>query len=221
MAHFIYRPLARWDEPDIDQAFSPFSAPWDQTLTELRREVDMLNQYEVEVVIEVDVPDSMIRQDGFMRRDAKVASDRVAVSFDTRHGPLRYATAKFTGSNYRSPGWQANVRAIALGLESLRRVERYGIGGRGEQYTGWAQLGTGGVPLGPAKMTVEEAARMLYDAATPEAYEVSVSSLINSAATVRLAYRTASKKFHPDQGGDPAQFTLITAARDLLLQGAS
>lgn len=221
MARFTYRPLSRWDEPDVEQMTSPFSASWDQTLSELRREVDMLSDWEEEVVIEVDVPEAMIRNDGFMRRDARVMSDKVAVSFDSRHGPLRYATAKFTGNAYRSPGWQANVRAIALGLESLRRVSRYGIGARGEQYTGWAQLGTGGVALGPVKMTVDEAARLLYDAATPEAYEVSVSSLINSAATVRLAYRTAAKKFHPDNGGNPAEFARLKEAHDLLLEGAS
>jgi hypothetical protein len=33
--------------------------------------------------------------------------------------------------------WQDNLRAVALGLEALRRVERYGIAQRGEQYAGW------------------------------------------------------------------------------------
>jgi hypothetical protein len=42
------------------------------------------------------------------------------------------------------PSWQDNLRAIALGLEALRKVERYGIANRGEQYAGWAQLTAGG-----------------------------------------------------------------------------
>lgn len=33
--------------------------------------------------------------------------------------------------------WQHNVRSIALGLESLRAVDRYGISKRGEQYAGF------------------------------------------------------------------------------------
>lgn len=33
--------------------------------------------------------------------------------------------------------WQHNVRSIALGLESLRAVDRYGITRRGEQYAGF------------------------------------------------------------------------------------
>lgn len=36
--------------------------------------------------------------------------------------------------------WQDNLRAIALGLEALRKVERYGITRGTEQYTGWKML---------------------------------------------------------------------------------
>lgn len=41
--------------------------------------------------------------------------------------------------------WQHNVRSIALGLEALRAVDRYGITRRGQQYAGFrAALTTGG-----------------------------------------------------------------------------
>ncbi len=41
--------------------------------------------------------------------------------------------------------WQHNVRSIALGLEALRAVDRYGISRRGEQYAGFrAALTSGG-----------------------------------------------------------------------------
>jgi len=33
--------------------------------------------------------------------------------------------------------WQHNVRSIALGLQALRAVDRYGISRRGEQYSGF------------------------------------------------------------------------------------
>lgn len=40
--------------------------------------------------------------------------------------------------------WQHNVRSIALGLEALRAVDRYGISKRGQQYAGFrAALGSG------------------------------------------------------------------------------
>lgn len=40
--------------------------------------------------------------------------------------------------------WQANVRAIALGMEALRKVERYAITEADQQYSGFMQLPRGG-----------------------------------------------------------------------------
>lgn len=40
--------------------------------------------------------------------------------------------------------WQHNVRSIALGLEALRAVDRYGISRRGEQYAGYRAALTAG-----------------------------------------------------------------------------
>jgi hypothetical protein len=40
--------------------------------------------------------------------------------------------------------WQHNVRSIALGLEALRAVDRYGITRRGEQYAGFRAALTAG-----------------------------------------------------------------------------
>ena len=58
------------------------------------------------------------------------------VAFESKHGPLKYATDVFDH-------WHANLRAIALGLEALRKVERYGITQRGEQYTGFRTWNSG------------------------------------------------------------------------------
>jgi hypothetical protein len=49
-----------------------------------------------------------------------------------------------------------NARAIALGLEALRKVDRYRITKRGEQYTGWSALPPA-TPMGAAKMTADDA----------------------------------------------------------------
>lgn len=42
--------------------------------------------------------------------------------------------------------WQHNIRSIALGLEALRAVDRYGISRRGEQYAGFRAALTPGEP---------------------------------------------------------------------------
>jgi hypothetical protein len=113
---------------------NPFRAGSNDTLWKLEYELDKLGA--VEVVIELALTESEIRIDGWPRAGARPSHPGVVVSFDSRHGPLRYGTDAF-------PDWQANVRGIALGLEALRKIDRYGISHRGEQYTGWKQLSAG------------------------------------------------------------------------------
>jgi hypothetical protein len=164
---------------------NPFSAPLSQTVATLARELEHLNA--TQIIIELDVDDRHIRQDGLPRADARPSSPAVAVSFDSPYGPLRYATAEF------SP-WQANLRAIALALEALRKVDRYGVSKRGEQYRGWRELPTGTDPA-DAIQTREQAEALLdsYGGATE-----------------------ALKATHPDHGGDATEFRKVMRARELV-----
>jgi hypothetical protein len=78
-------------------------------------------------VLQVDLAERDIRVDGLPRSNARYGSHPGAiVSFDSRRGPLRYATDEFTE-------WKANLRAVALSLKALRDVDRYGVSKRGEQ----------------------------------------------------------------------------------------
>ena len=79
------------------------------------------------------------------------------VNLDTRHGPMRYPSGRFYAQwSGDMPGWQANVRAVALTLESLRAVDRYGVSQHGEQYRGWQAL-----PAGDGPTSKETAALLL------------------------------------------------------------
>ena len=118
-----------------------FRATWENTLTLLQDEAERLD-VQGQIVMQIDVQQPDIRADGMLRARAKVGDfPGVAVSFASRFGPLRYATdvyeQRWSGA---MPGWQANVRAIALALEALRAVDRYGVTKRGEQYQGWTAL---------------------------------------------------------------------------------
>jgi hypothetical protein len=62
--------------------------------------------------------------------------------------------------------WQHNVRAIALGLEALRKVDRYGITRRGEQYAGWKAL-PAGIGIGATHMTSEVATKVIIEESGP------------------------------------------------------
>lgn len=208
-ARIVFRPLPAWTDHVSKPIGHPFRASWLATTNLLEREVEQLNGRfaSVEVVLQVQASDYYMRKDGGIKADAKVTGDGVVVSFDSIHGPLRYACDSFSGSSWRGlAGWQANVRAIALTLEALRKVDRYGSSHRGEQYTGFAALPSGEPVEYP--MTIERARLILsgYDDDTDPGRTVSWQSL----------YRRAALATHPDRGGDPAEFARVQAAYELL-----
>lgn len=216
----IFRPIATWPGVllDEDARQNPqFTATWSDTLEVLDREVWHLGAEEA--VIQVAAGERAMRLDGGLRADAKPEHPGVILSLDSKHGPLRYATDLFKGRNiwrpgrsdFHMPGWQANARAIALGLEALRKVDRYGISKGGEQYAGWKAIG-GGTPMGPGTaMTVDEAWDFMAEAAG-----VSDRQVLHQLLGLSGAYRKASKRLHPDVGGDPAAFRRLTEAYELL-----
>ncbi|RBY82696.1 molecular chaperone DnaJ [Blastococcus sp. TF02A-26] len=197
---------------------SQFTATWSDTLDVLDRELYALDAEHI--VIEVDVAERGIRADGMLRADARAASPAVRLAFDSVHGPLQYATDRFVRPSWRRDGmqsdWQHNLRAIALGLEALRKVDRYGITRRGEQYAGWKALPSGGgdaIPMPAAAMTVDAAARFVAE----HADGVTADDVLGEWLTGRSsAYRVAARRLHPDNGGDVVAFQRLQDARRLL-----
>jgi hypothetical protein len=211
MSALAVRPIDAWPGPRTPSGarqHSNFKAPYHATLGLLERELRMLDaRYPV---LMIDVRDADIRLDGFLRADARPADPGVIIAFDSSHGPLKYACDLYWD-------WHDNVRAIALGLEALRRVERYGIASRGEQYTGWKQLSSGtamGAPMNP-----EEAARVLLDLAgwTDVSPREVVDDASSGGATPDVLYREAARLHHPDRGGDPDLMARATEARDVIV----
>lgn len=213
---FTWRPIDKWDrEETTERKHTPFDASYSQTLQLLDRELRMIDAENV--VVMADVRETDIRIDGLLRERATPRTPRIILAFDSQHGPLKYACDRFTH-------WQANLRAIALGLEALRRVERYGIAGRGEQYTGWAQLGSG-IAMS-AGMSRREAVAVLIDL-TSDGHDLYSDDDLDDqenpgrpGAFLEDAYRIGAKRWHPDnEGGDGEKFYLLTKARDVLASG--
>lgn len=189
------RPLGHWTDAATDpndRKNSPFRAPWPATLEQLESETYVLGAELV--VLQVDVTEGDIRRDGMLRANARVRFPGVVVSFDSNHGPLRYATDAYDH-------WQANARAIALSLTALRAVDRYGVTHRGEQYTGWRALAA---PVN-GFATADDARRWMQEKAG--------GNLSDSLSTI---YRYLVKVMHPDAGGDPADWERLDKARRLL-----
>jgi hypothetical protein len=207
MIEYKIVPIERWPEgwnrlrPPARR--SPFSASWSSTLELLDRELTHLRARQI--TIQVDLTRDDFRLDGNLRTAARINYPGVIVGFDTKDfGGLSYPCNAFDGK--AGAGWKENVRAIALGLEALRRVERYGIANRGQQYAGFAELGSG---IALSSMTHERALEILLEAADTRDdgegdWDFSV------------LFRTAASKHHPDKGGDSDYFKLLVEARDFL-----
>lgn len=189
---------------------SPFKATWSDTLEVLERELHQLQAKEI--VLELDVTESEIRLDGMVRSNARVESPAVRLAFESKHGPLTYATDRFISPSYRRTltDWQHNVRAIALGLEALRRVDRYGVTKRGEQYAGWKAIGAGPATAMPAGMTHEQA----YDTL---AMILDLRDLANLDVPDSKLVRRARAAAHPDRhNGDRTLWDQVEQAATVL-----
>lgn len=188
---YQFRPITIWPgQPTRTQRRSGFSAPWSATVQLLERELKYLGAKNV--VLQAYVVEQQIRRDGMLYAQAQPSRPGVIVSFESKHGPLSYPCDTFTR-------WQCNVRAIALALESLRAVDRYGVTRRAEQYKGWQALPS------PAAATV-----------SPNDARARLRTFLGAETFDRLdiqeAIREALMRAHPDRGGDSETFKRVMDA---------
>ncbi|MBP2451990.1 MULTISPECIES: hypothetical protein [Mycobacteriaceae] len=178
------RPLLEWPgQLPSAHIGSPFTAPLSATLDELDRELRHLGKHfrNAPSVLEIALRDDDFRMDGMPRASAKTIHPGVVLHVESRFGPLSYPAAKFDT-------WQDNLRAITLGLNGLRRLDRYGITPGHEQYRGW--------------VAIENHSDVRSRA----------QALIDSYGGVRAALRAT----HPDRGGTPEEFQRVQEARRVL-----
>jgi hypothetical protein len=190
-------PIERWPgEYTKNRKKSMFKASYGKTLDLLEYELGLLKA--TNVILQVALESKDIRLDGKPRSGAKAAHPGIILTFDSKYGPLQYPCDRFDD-------WEDNLRAIALSLEHLRAVDRYGVTKRGEQYTGWTAL-----PNKNGKMSHYEAMAMLSTYSGMELTEASTHE------TRIAAYRKAAAAAHPDRGQGDAAFKEVQAAKDVL-----
>lgn len=198
--NITYRPIDVWPgEQTKNRQWSRFDTPWNQTLELLDRELRHLGAKNVIFQIALREEDFR-RTDGQPRANANAAHPRVILAFDSKFGPLKYSTDTYAD-------FQANVRAIAVSLEALRKVDRHGVSKRGEQYTGWKAL----PPSTQPAMSTEGAARFLERWG-----DVPHEAILANPASLHGAYRNATKRLHPDAGGDTEKFQMLQEAKRVL-----
>lgn len=185
---FTFRAIPDWPYPPTRprRGSFTFKASWSNTLRLLDAELRQLEGRQC--VIAAGFREQDLRLDGLPRSGAREPSHPgVEISFDARHhGRLVYATDV-------CERWEHNVRSIALGLESLRAVDRYGITRRGEQYAGWKQIEA---TTGARQATAEAGFAIIASHGGDE--------------------RLALRRTHPDAGGDAIDFQSVRMAQELL-----
>lgn len=192
---------AKWPaKPTTNRKAGNFGENWSATMDLLARELRMLNAREV--VLQMDVRMEDLRRDGMVSASARPGPSVILV-FTSGANRLTFPCDRFNW-------WQTNVRAIALALEALRKVDRYGVQA-GRQYEGFKALGSGSANGQPAAMTLEEAAKILAKHS-----DLPASVIEHDAQTMKVAARLARANAHPDRGGDTADFQRIDAAVKLL-----
>jgi len=131
MIPLSFKPVAArppdWRSAGATRPSTPFYSSYATTMAQLQDELRRIGAVRATLQVETPNGEGDVRNDGQLRANAKVVHPGVILTIETRaHGILVYDTDRF-------PHWHTNLRAITLGLEALRKIERYGIAKRGQQ----------------------------------------------------------------------------------------
>lgn len=204
MMEYRFRPIHQWPRPFTkNRKWGSFQVSYLRTLKDLEKELNHLGAKNV--VIEADFRADDICLDGLPRANArKPGHPGVIVSFDSHKGPLSFACDAFEE-------WQSNLRGIALTLERLRLVDLYGVTQSGEQYKGWAAL----PPSGGSETFETKEAAAGWLAARSDTGHIMID-VLNVVPVRTNVIRELTRRFHPDNGGDPADFRRLQNAKEIL-----
>lgn len=186
---------------------SPFRVVWSKALDHLEREIDQLKGHDVALAVDVANVRRDLNNNGTLRADANVLSPRIILSFTAGDSRLSFPCDTYKDAKLMQP-WQANVYAVALTLERLRDIERYGASSL-KQYEGFKALPASTAP----KMTAEDAAIALEEYANG----ISAHRILFDKDAAKLAARGARASTHPDRnGGDGRWWNRAQAAVSVL-----
>lgn len=206
----LTRPIGQWpgfETPAHKRRRSQFATSFSAIMKLLERELWHLGGRNA--VIEIDCRPQDFRLDGGLRANARPQGPRVIVSCDTRHGPMRLPCDTFTKH-------EDNLYAIALTLEKLRAIDRYGVTVKGEQYRGFTAI-----PATTSVTTKVNAAwDLLYSTVGKARGGVEMIRQEDDYLDRNEAnslYREAAMYAHPDAGGSDELMAAVNRARETIL----
>ncbi len=175
---------------------APFRVNYGTRLDLLEQELSKLRARNI--VIEAGFSLEKIRNDGWPRSGATPTHPAVVLHFDSRNGHIAMPCDTYDR-------FEDNLYAVALSLEALRAVDRYGVTKNAEQYKGWTAL-----PANDGKMNADAARALIAGLAG-----VPVSAVVSG--DLEILYRAAAKRAHPDTpDGSHEAFTRLQEAMRVL-----
>lgn len=180
---------------------------WSKAFDLLRYELGRIGA--AEVIVEAGYKPEQVRADGWPYSNARPEHHQVRVSFRRGKVPMSFCQGGFSAIEF-------NVWLIGMTLQALRAVDHYGCTQGGEQYRGWAQLPSGIAASEWAN--AEEAARWLVAQTT---MSMTPAHVLGNPANLRLAFREAASKAHPDAGGSNELMSKVNRARDYIERSAA
>lgn len=204
------RPLDGWPgELTRSRKGSAFKSGLTDTITLLDRELRMIDPADScypAAVLQLALAERDFRIDGMPRANSTPAHPGVIVNIEPGNKPaLSFPCDTFLH-------WHDNLRAIALTLEALRKVDRYGVTQTGQQYRGWQAI-----EAKPSVDAVSAACVLLARFAWPNENDECQANWAHKIATDpeirRNTYRQARAKSHPDRhNGDRALWNQVESA---------
>ena len=181
----LYWPDGWKRTPRSERRRLPADVAFGRARDRLMKELELLGA--MKIVLSTNVP---LRRDGLPYAESREPDDPgVAVYFDYRRKPMCFASdSYFTVRD--------NVRAIALTIEALRGIERWGASDMIERaFRGFAAL--------PERASSSWRSVFGFEIGAPV-----------TVAAVESRFRQLARERHPDAGGNSDRFFELTQARE-------
>lgn len=205
MIDMRFRPLPKWPEnTPLGEQSSRFRANYLKILDKLEYELGRMRASHIFLEAGFDLQE--LRNDGWPYSGMTPKHHGVILYFKSDDGDLRFPCGTYSD-------WTDNLYAIALTLENLRAIDRYGVTLGHQQYLGFKSLAA------PAQSLEDHATFLAAHSDFGAGVTVTAREIIADPKTYLTVYRNAARTLHPDApGSNPGLWDKLQTAKAMLDQ---